>query len=75
MARGFIPVRLRSNRKLVSAFSFKIALVGFRGASHPNGDKSPRHNRLAPTGFLSNLNPKPPHHPLQRIRQLRQFMA
>ncbi len=53
MARGLAPVRLRSNRKTVTADSFRIAEAGFRGASHPNGamrrsDKPPRHTSSHP---------------------------
>jgi hypothetical protein len=54
VARGFIetshrPVRLRSSRKFGERGPSEMAhRDGFRAATPPNGDKSPRHNKSPP---------------------------
>jgi hypothetical protein len=44
VARGFIPVRLRSSRKPLFVVYLMHRSLRFGAALRPNGDKSPRHN-------------------------------
>ncbi len=49
VARGFIPAGLRSGPKYSQLnFAWHTELPGFRAASQPSGDKSPRHNCVLP---------------------------